>query len=517
MPTKKTEKKTVATPKTKKPIEKKATATVKSVKKLVSKLPEIKVKEYKKIIFLGSEAAPFIATGGLADVLGSLPKELAKKDNLDISVILPLYGNIAEEYRKDFKFLTNFYVSVGWRSQYAGVFTYKYQNVKFYFIDNEYYFKREGNIYGFYDDGERFAFFSRAALDTIARLNIYPDVLHCNDWQTAASVIYLKGMYYGDENFRKIKTIFTIHNIEYQGKFGMETYADLFGFPESIRSFVEFDGLVNLMKGAIEMTDVVSTVSPTYANEIKYPFFAHGLDSVINRNEHKLCGILNGIDVDYYNPKTDKCIFANYSASDMSGKATCKAELQKMLGLPVRADVPIIAVISRLVSHKGLDLIKATAERILSDDVQLIILGKGEIGYENYFKYIAECYNGKCSAIIAYNQDLSRKIYSGADIFLMPSKAEPCGLSQMIASRYGTVPVVRETGGLNDSIKAVFGDNGNGFTFHDYNADDMLYVIKEAINTYRDKPTWKKLVDRVIKTDFSWKIQAEKYEELYKN
>lgn len=492
-------------------------ATTKSVKQAKSKakLPKISVKEYKKIVFLGSEAAPFIATGGLADVLGSLPKELAKKDNLDISVILPLYGNISEEFKKDFKFLTNFYVSVGWRSQYAGVFLYEYQKVKFYFIDNEYYFKREGNIYGFYDDGERFAFFSRAALDTIARLNIYPDVLNCNDWQTAASVIYLKGMYYGDENFRRIKTVFTIHNIEYQGKFGMETYADLFGFPDSILSFVECDGLVNLMKGAIEMTDIVSTVSPTYANEIKYPFFAHGLDSVMRRNEHKLVGILNGIDIDYYNPKTDKSVFANYTAADLTGKAVCKAELQKMLGLPERKDVPIIAVISRLVSHKGLDLIKDISERLLSEDVQLVILGKGEIGYENYFRYIAESYQGKCAAIIAYNQDLSRKIYSGADMFLMPSKSEPCGLSQMIASRYGTVPIVRETGGLNDSIKAVVGASGNGFTFHDYNADDMLYVIKQALDMYKDKTAWKNLVLRVMKTDFSWKQSAEKYEEMY--
>ncbi len=492
-------------------------AHAKSVKptKAKAKLPKISVKEYKKIVFLGSEAAPFIATGGLADVLGSLPKELAKKDNLDISVILPLYSNISDEFRKEFKFLTNFYVSVGWRSQYAGVFLYEYKKVKFYFIDNEYYFKREGNIYGFYDDGERFAFFSRAALDTIARLNIYPDVLNCNDWQTAASIIYLKGMYYGDENFRRIKTVFTIHNIEYQGKFGMETYADLFGFPDSILSFVECDGLVNLMKGAIEMTDIVSTVSPTYAGEIKYPFFAHGLDSVMRRNEHKLVGILNGIDTDYYNPKTDKSVFANYTVSDLTGKSVCKAELQKMLNLPERKDVPIIAVISRLVSHKGLDLIKDIAERLLTEDVQLVILGKGEIGYENYFRYIAESYKGKCAAVIAYNQDLSRKIYSGADMFLMPSKSEPCGLSQMIASRYGTVPIVRETGGLNDSIKAVVGDTGNGFTFHDYNSGDMLYVIKQAIEMYKDAAAWKKLVERVMKTDFSWKKSAEKYEEMY--
>lgn len=495
--------------------ETKTTIKKKITKKTTDKLPEIKVIEKKKIIFLGSEAAPFIATGGLADVLGSLPKALANNNGLDVSVILPLYGNISEDFKSQFKFITNFNVSVGWRWQYAGVFFCEYQGVKFYFIDNEYYFKREGNIYGFYDDGERFGFFSRAALDLIARLNIYPDVLHCNDWQTAASIIFLKGMYYGDENFRKIKTVFTIHNIEYQGIFNMDTFESLFGFPETIKNFVEFDGCVNLMKGAIEMSDLVSTVSPTYAEEIKNSFFAHRLENIINRNAHKLSGILNGIDVDYYNPKTDKCLFKNYSATDLSGKAICKAELQKMLSLPERSDVPIIAIISRLVSHKGLDLVKQTIESLLVQDVQIIILGKGEIAYENFFSNIANTYKGKCVSIIAYNQDLSRKIYSGADIFLMPSKMEPCGLSQMIASRYGTVPVVRETGGLNDSIKAYTGVKGNGFTFADYNAHDMLYVINEAIRTYKDKKAWADVQQRAMNTDFSWNMQAGEYEKLY--
>ncbi len=498
---------------TKKTTAKKTTKT--QEKKTTAKLPEIKVVEKKKVIFLGSEAAPFIATGGLADVLGSLPKALAQNGNLDVSVILPLYSNISQEFKSQFKYITNFNVSVGWRFQYCGVFLLEYQGVKFYFLDNEYYFKREGNIYGFYDDGERFAFYSRAALDTIARLNIYPDVVHCNDWQSAAAIVYLKGMYYGDENFRRIKTVFTIHNIEYQGVFGIDTYAALFGFTDSIKHYVEFNGDVNLMKAAIEMSDIVSTVSPTYANEIKNSYFAHGLDNIINRNAHKLHGILNGIDIDYYNPETDKYLFANYSVNDLSGKAVCKAELQKMLGLPVRADVPIVACISRLVSHKGLDLLRCTLDSLLSQDVQVIILGKGEIAYENFFKHMAYVYKGKCVAIIAYNQDLSRKIYSGADIFLMPSKMEPCGLSQMIASRYGTVPVVRETGGLNDSIKAYTGENGNGFTFHNYNAHDMLYVINEAIRTYNNKNAWKDVQNRAMTSDFSWKVQAKKYEEMY--
>ncbi len=493
----------------------KKTTVKKTEKKVEKKLPEIKIIKKKKIVYIGSEAAPFIATGGLADVMGSLPKAIAKSGNYDVSVILPLYSKISMDFKSQFKFITNFNVSVGWRFQYAGVFYYEYEGVKFYFIDNEYYFKREGNIYGFYDDGERFAFFSRAALDTIARLDIYPDVLHCNDWQTAGSIIYLKGMYYGDEKFRRIKTVFTIHNIEYQGIFGMNTYEDLFGFTSSMMQYVEFGGCVNLMKGAIEMSDFVNTVSPTYAEEIKNSFFAHGLENIIARNSHKLCGILNGIDIDYYNPQTDKYIFKNYSLEDMSGKAICKQELQKMLGLPVRADVPVIAMISRLVSHKGLDLLKANVEGLLSNDVQLVILGKGETSYENFFTYIAGKYKGKCVTIIAYNQDMSRKIYSGADIFLMPSKMEPCGLSQMIAARYGTVSVVRETGGLNDSIKAYTGENGNGFTFHDYNAHDMLFVVNEAVRTFKDKERWKDVQNKAMTSDFSWRAQSEKYEELY--
>ncbi len=485
------------------------------VVKKTEKLPEIKITEKKKIVFFGSEAAPFIATGGLADVLGSLPKALAKNKDNDVSVILPLYGNISLEYKSQFKFLTNYNVSVGWRWQYCGVFFFEYEGVKFYFIDNEYYFRREGNIYGFYDDGERFAFFSRAALDALSRLDIYPDILHCNDWQTAASIVYLKGMYYRDEKYRRIKTVFTIHNIEYQGVFGMDTYESLFGFPESIKQFVEFGGNVNLVKAAIEMTDIVSTVSPTYAEELKSPYYACGLENIINRNAHKLHGILNGIDTEVYNPATDKYIFKNYSVKDLSGKAVCKAELQKLLGLPMRADVPVIAVISRLVQHKGLDLIKSSIESLLSSDVQLVILGKGEISYENFFINVARSYSGKCAAVIAYNQDLSRKIYSGADIFLMPSRSEPCGLSQMIASRYGTVPVVRETGGLNDSIKAYTGDGGNGFTFRDYNAHDMLYVINEAVRTFRDPAKWQDVRARAMNTDFSWKASAEKYMQIY--
>ncbi len=478
-------------------------------------MPEVKVVKRKRILIAASECRPFVATGGLSDVIGSLPQALAKNPMLDVNVILPLYASIGHEYRHKMEYLTNFYVQLSWRRLYCGVFRLMENGVTYYFLDNEYYFKRGGNIYGFYDDGERFAFFSKAILDTIGALDIFPDVLHVNDWQTAACIIYLRSLYNWSVDFQKIKTLFTIHNIEYQGKFGNETRGDLFGFPSNIYNYIEFDGCINLMKGAIEMADAVSTVSPTYANEIKDPYFAHGLDGIVRRNEQKLCGILNGIDVESYNPSTDPYIFANYSLNDMSGKKVCKAELQKMLSLPVREDVPVVSIVSRLVSHKGLDLVKAVIEQFLSEDVQVVILGKGDAAYENYFTNLAHSYQGKCVSVIAFNADLSRKIYSGSDIFLMPSKTEPCGLSQMIASRYGTVAVVRETGGLNDSIKP-YSVGGNGFTFRDYNAHDMLYVLREAARTYRDKTVWADVVRRAMESDFSWNNSAKEYEKVYK-
>ncbi len=491
------------------------TKTETKVENIEKPVEKITVTKKRSVVFVGSEAAPFIATGGLADVLGSLPEAISENGNYDVSVILPMYSAINYEWRKNFEYVTNFSVNLSWRTQYCGVFRYVYRGVTFYFLDNEYYFKRDGKIYGHYDDAERFAFFSKAALDTIAHLDIYPDVVHCNDWQTAPAIIYLKGMYYPDEKFRRIKTVFTIHNIEYQGKYGMELYGDLFGFDPSLYNYVEYESCINLMKGAIEMSDKVTTVSPTYANEIKDPYFAHGLENVIKRNAFKLSGILNGIDYEYYNPATDTHIEKNYSVNDMSGKKVCKTALQKLLNLPEREDVPLTAMVSRLVSHKGLDLVKGVIEQYLSEDVQFVLLGTGEAEYENYFKYLQNAYPDKVRAIIAFNLDLSRKVYAGSDIFLMPSRNEPCGLSQMIASRYGTVSVVRETGGLNDSIKAFYEGNGNGFTFKDYNAYDMLYVLREAKNCYYDKALWGKVVANAMNSDFSWKNSATEYEKLY--
>lgn len=475
--------------------------------------PEIRVEPKKKILFVASEAAPFIATGGLAEVIGSLSKAIAKDDKYDVRVIIPLYQDIKKEYRKDFKFIGNIFVPLSWRNQYCGIFEYEADHVKYYFVDNEYYFKRPG-CYGYYDDGERFAFFCRGVMEILSFLGFYPDILHCHDWQAALAALYLKTIYCFRPEYQFIRAVFTIHNIEYQGKYSLDILEDLFGISNRFRYLVEYDRCINLMKGAIECCERFSTVSPTYAGEIKDPYYSHGLDPIIRRNEFKLCGILNGIDPDYYNPETDKSLFANYNAENPAPKAICKEELQRMLNLPVKPDTPIIAMITRLVAHKGLDLVKEVIEQVLRQDVQFVLLGTGDSAYENYFSDLARRYQGKVVSIISFNPDLSRKIYSGADMFLMPSKSEPCGLSQMIASRYGTIAIVRETGGLRDSITP-YGAGGNGFTFHDYNAYDMLYVINEALGVYRDKEAWADLRKKAMNTDFTWAKSATYYIGLY--
>ena len=473
----------------------------------------VTIKPKRKILFAASECTPFIATGGLAEVIGSLSKSLAQDEEYDVRVVLPLYSDIRGDYRQRFAYLGNINVPLGWRNQYCGIFSYEESGVTFYFLDNEYYFRR-GGCYGYYDDGERFAFFSRAVMEILGFLQFYPDVLHCHDWQSALAAIYLKTIYCHRREYSLIRAVFTIHNIEYQGKYSLDVLEDLFGISDDYRYLLEFDGCANLMKAAIECSETFTTVSPTYAEEIKRAEYAHGLQGEVERNAFKLRGILNGIDVKSYDPATDPALFAPYSAENPAGKAVCKAELQKMLGLPVREDVPVVAMISRLVAHKGLDLVRAAIEELLADDVQFVLLGTGDSEYESYFKDLANRYKGKAVSIIAFNGDLSRKIYSGADIFLMPSKSEPCGLSQMIASRYLTVPVVRETGGLYDSIKP-YGAGGNGFTFAAYNAGDMLYVLREAVSLYKNKPEWQKLMIKAGTTDFSWQRSAEEYKKLY--
>ena len=523
---KKTSEKNVSEKKTseKKVSEKKTTG--KKIDKKIAEAPEIAagdlkfdVTPVKSVLFVASEANPYLGSGGLADVIGSLPKTLAANGKYDVRVVMPLYGDISDKYRSQMRFLMNFNVPLAWRNQYCGVFSLKADGVTFYFIDNEYYFKRSG-LYGFYDDGERFAYFSKAALEMMVHLDYYPEILHCHDWQTALSVVYLKTLYANRYGYDHIKALFTIHNIEYQGKYGYDCLGDLFGLPESVKPALDYDGCLNLMKGAIQFSDRFSTVSRMYANEIKNPFFAHGLQYAICENEFKLTGILNGIDETVYNPETDEKLFRNYSADDTSGKAVCKKELQKMLGLPEKDDAPLISIISRLVPAKGLDLVKCVIEELLAENVQVVILGKGEGGYEDYFRILADRYSGKCRAIIAYNKDLASKIYSASDIFLMPSKQEPCGLSQMIACRYGAVPVVRATGGLFDSISPYNNDirnGGNGFVFGNYNAHEMLYVIKDAVYTFGNKDEWRGIMKRAMTTDFSWKKSSGEYEKLYDN
>ena len=467
--------------------------------------------EKKKILFVGSEVLPFAATGGLGEVLGSLPKALAARGDYDVRVMMPYYSDIGEQYRNSAKYLCNYNVGLSWRNLYCGLFELKQDNVTYYFIDNEYYFHRDG-LYGFYDDGERYAFFCKAVMDSFYFIDFMPDIIHANDWQTALIPIYNNSKYHYD-----IKLVFTIHNIEYQGQYDLKILPTVFDLPPEAGAYVEYEGCINLVKGAIETSDCVTTVSESYAKELEDPAFAHGLQDMIKKNNWKTRGILNGIDAEGYDPATDTAIAHNFTSTDFSGKVQDKLELQRLAGLREDAGVPVIAIISRLVAHKGLDLITKAMENIVRNcEVQLVVLGKGDRKYEDYFIWLQNQYNGKVSAMITYNKDLSRKVYAGADMFLMPSKAEPCGLSQMIACRYGTVPIVRETGGLRDSIVDCSYGEGNGFTFADYNPDDMANAIYRAIDLYYNNPEgWDKLRKYISTIDFSWAKSADKYDEMY--
>ena len=474
----------------------------------------------KKILFVGAEAMPFAATGGLGDVMGSLPAALSATGEADVAVVLPLYAAINEKWRAQMKEEVIFTVSLSWREQYCGVYSLVKDGVKYYFIDNEYYFKRPA-LYGFFDDGERYAYFCKAIPEVMRHLNYYPDILHAHDWQAALSVVYLNRFYRQLPEFKNIKTVFTIHNIEYQGKYDFSILGDVFALGESERSLMEHSGCINLMKAAIECADAVSTVSPRYADEIKTAEHAHGLEHCLQNNAHKLRGILNGIDYTYYNPESDPVLLTGFTPTRMAGKAKDKTAMQKEVGLPERKDVPVLSIISRLASHKGLDIVTECIWSIVkNNDVQLIVLGKGEEKYEQMFLTLQAAYPEKVRALITYDRDLSKRIYAAADIFLMPSKSEPCGLSQMIASRYGAIPVVRETGGLYDSIKPFWMDGdkmmGNGFTFANYSAEELKERTEAAIALWNDEPMRKKLVRKIMTTDFSWNTSAQKYLEMYK-
>lgn len=471
-----------------------------------------------KVLYCTSEALPFVASGGLGDVSGSLPKALRRR-LVGCRVVMPLYDEISQELKDSMHFVTSFSVPVSWRRQYCGIFEARHDGVIYYFIDNQYYFKRKG-IYGHFDDAERFAFFSRAILEMLPYIDFKPDIIHANDWQTALVPVYYSVFYSNYDWYKGIKTLFTIHNIQYQGKYGLETMDEILGLPDYGKNIVEYDRCINFLKGAIESANRVSTVSPTYANEIMHPWFSHGLDGILRDRSWKLCGILNGIDTEIYNPETDKEIYKNYSSDTLEDKAENKRLLQERLGLEQNPNVPLIGMVSRLVAHKGLDLVRETLERLLNEEnIQFVILGSGDWEYESFFRYMQDKYKNKFVPCYGFIPELSHKIYAGADMFLMPSKSEPCGLSQMIALRYGTIPIVRETGGLFDSIKDSGDGNGNGFTFKTYNSGDMLGAIKRAIAGYwaEDGKGWKTLIERAMNCDNSWRKSAGEYIKLYKD
>ncbi len=466
-----------------------------------------------KVLFVASEALPFASTGGLADVIGSLPAALCKK-GIDARVVIPYYSSIKSKF-KNIDYVCDYNVKLSWRNQYCGIHTAKSGGVTYYFIDNEYYFNRT-SLYGSFDDGERYAFFSKAVLDMLPRVDFFPDIIHTNDWQSALVGIYLKQIYRQENySYRPIRVVHSIHNIEYQGVYDHYILGDVFDLAPEYASIVDYNGAINLTKGAIVCCDRLTTVSPTYAKQICTPEYSSGLHDIINQYNFKTTGIINGIDQDYYNPLTDPDLYSKYRT--LSGKAKNKVALQKELELPVK-DVPMVSMITRLTSHKGLDLVTAVIDEFLQDDVQLVVLGTGDPGFESFFRRLEEKYPDKVKAIIAYDKALSKKIYGASDIFLMPSKSEPCGLAQMIASRYGTVPVVRETGGLYDTIKYYNDETGegNGFTFANYNAHDMLYTLRKAVGLCRDyKDKWKALATKIMKIDFSWNVSAQAYIELY--
>ncbi len=472
-----------------------------------------------KILLATSEAAPFIKTGGLGDVAAALPKALAESPNTEVYVFLPYYKAIKDDPEFEIEYITNFSVPLSWRNVYCGLFraVSKKKKLQYYFIDNEYYFYRDG-CYGHYDDGERFAFYSKAILESLQHLDWYPDVIHANDWQTALVPVFLRAFYMGVEKYRPIKTLFTIHNMEYQGRFPDSFVDEVLGLPEDWKGTMNFDTCTNLMKAAIHTADRVSTVSRTYSFEIQDPYYAHGLHDVLRQHAYKLSGVVNGIDTEVFDPATDPLLYANFDSATLEKKAENKKFLQQRLGLAVR-DVPMIVMITRLVGHKGVDLVQAVMDDLMWDDRQLVIIGTGERQYENMFRAYAANFPAKMSANIVFDNALAHQAYAGADLVLMPSKQEPCGLTQLIAMRYGTIPIVRETGGLFDTVPAynIETGEGNGFTFKSYNAHDMLDAVRRAEGLFFDKDHWTALQKRVMSYDSSWKRSVQEYWDIYRS
>ncbi len=476
-----------------------------------------------KIAICASEGAPYAKSGGLGDVMEALPSAFSRIEGNEVVLILPYYGKIKYNTAYTVEKAAEAYVRLGWRQQYAGVLrlTGRTDGVQVYFIDNEYYFGgRSGAIYGDMDDGERFAFFSKACLEALNVIDYVPDVIQCNDWQTGLIPVFLKAQWGG--RFGSTRCMYTIHNIEYQGWAKGDFFDDVLGLPWEYRKRLDMGGSVNMMKGAIETADMVTTVSETYARELMYPYYAHGLDSVLAENAWKLTGITNGIDVNTFNPETDKALPAHFNAETfVEGKAACKAALQREVGLPEKPDVPLMVMVTRLAGHKGLDLLCYIARRLMwEEDAQLLILGTGESQYESFFKDLQTQYPEQVAAKITFNLGLAARIYAGGDIYLMPSKSEPCGLSQMNAMRYGTVPVVHATGGLKDTVPPCDenGEGGLGFTFQSYNADDFLASLKRALNLYNhNRDGFRALQKRGMEQDFSWNVPAQRYMDIFRS
>ena len=469
-----------------------------------------------KIAMIASEAAPYVKTGGLGDVMQALPGELAKVKGNEVVLFLPLYKKLKEGKTFDLEPVGNFNMDLAWRESYVGIYRLKTRKKKLqvYFIDNDYYFGARTTVYGDFDDGERFAYFSKASLAAMYYLDFKPDVLHCHDWQAAMAVVYCKALYHSW--CAGTKTVFTIHNVEYQGWAEYDFFDNTLGLPESFRSVMAFDGAVNMMKGAIVSADMVSTVSRSYAKELCYPYYAHKLDDILRSN--RLCGIVNGIDTTVYNPETDAALTTHFSAKDMEGKKACKLALQQEMGLDIRSDVPILAMVTRLAGHKGIDLLCYISQRLVQQDIQLVIVGTGEKQYEYALSVLAKENPGKVAVRLAFDPALASRVYAGADLYLMPSKSEPCGLSQLIAMRYGTVPVVAATGGLRDTVPPYTPETGEGrgFTFQSYNGDDFLGAIERAVDMYySDREGFKALAKRDMETDFSWRVPAGEYLRLY--
>lgn len=473
-----------------------------------------------KVLFAAAEAAPFAQTGGLAEVIGSLPQELVKQ-GADVRVVLPKYDSIPEVYKEKMKFLFHITVLVSWRQQHCGVFELVHKGVTYYFVDNEYYFRRFG-LYGFYDDAERYAFFSRAVLEILPRLSFRPDVIHCHDWHVGMISVFLKTHYAHRTFYQTIRTVFTIHNLRYQGVFSKNILTELFGMDLSFfkSDLLEFYDGVNFLKGGLVFSDKITTVSKTYAEEIQHPYFGERLDGLLRVRQADLSGIINGIDYDIYNPADDQLIPVNYDVRTFERKQKNKMKLQERLGLSVRPDVPVLAMVSRLVGPKGLDLLSYILDELLSErDLQLIVLGTGEEQYEQFFRQAAWQYPDKISANIYFDNTLAHQIYAGADLFLMPSLFEPCGIGQLIALRYGVLPVVRETGGLKDTVRAFnkYTGEGNGFSFANYNAHELLDTLKTALQVFYDKGTWLRLVGNAMQDDYSWRHSVKEYMSIYKS